>query len=1768
MKTLLPFFKTLSAVLVFMFLLAFSQTSFGQSASATWNLTASNTPVLAGSVTSNSPTFGSSLSSTGSTSGTYGLHATNWPTSSSSNPGSSNAYFQFEVSPTGSNSLTITSVSLSTQTNEGHFPDYMEIYYSTSATFATYTRIGSSNNNISTSSSTYTNSSFSATATSGQTLYFRVFYYGTNSGYVEYGAKSFSVSGTTTLPASIAAPTVSGSYCVTGSAGSSFSLAFSSTGTYSSNTYTAQLSDASGSFSSPVNIGSLVSTANSGNIPVTIPAATATGAGYQIRVVSSNPAVTGTASSAFTVNYAANSVSPSTTQNINASANGALLTVTEQSTPTSRQWYYGTVSGGPYSNSIGGATSTTYTPNFASQGTYYVVCVSTFSCGSITSNQTQIVVSPTLTTSAISTSTYCVTASAGASISVPFTSAGTFSSNTYTAQLSNASGSFASPVTLGTTVSNLNSGTISGTIPAATASGNGYLVRVISNSPSITGATSPTTLTVNYAAASVSPTTTQNINTSTNGTALTVTEQATPSSRQWYYSTTSGGPYTNAIGGATGTSYTPNFSSPGTYYVVCSSVFSCATIVSSQTQINVTTPAIAAPTISGSPFCVTAAAGASISIPFTSTGNYASNTYTAQLSNASGSFASPVTLGTTVSNLNSGTISGTIPASTATGSGYLVRVVSSSPAVNGTASSSIVINYASNSVVPSSNQSITAGVNGTVLTVTEQSAVSSRQWYYGTSAAGPYSTLITGATGTSYTPNFSIAGTYYIVCKSVFACSTITSNAVQVTVNPGALATLNISTVSSPQPVDATFTGSAVTITGIDAYGNAVSGGTVNFTTTAGTITPASATLSSTGSVTISNFKVTASGTGKTITATSGAVFVLSNTFTVNGYTSSASDYFRSAGSTDWSSTATWQSSPDGTNWYSSTLVPTSASTSITIQSGHTVSVSSSVGGDAMTINSGGAVNINSGGTLTISNGSGTDLTISGTLNVNAGGTLYNQGSISSTVSTLLINSGATYQHAQDGGSIPTATWNSNSTCLVTGAVSNTISGLSQSFGNFTWNSTGQAFVDDGYGVGVDKGIAIGSLTVNGNFTLNSTGSGLLTISSLTIKGYYSQTGGTLVDFANINTGSTTASMYLAGDFTMSGGSLGSYAAYNSATLNIYFNGTLTQHFSKTGGSIIQTNAFAGTESTNFIVNNASILDFGTSVLDGAASFTLSSGATLITANTNGIAASGSAGSVQVSGTRSYNASANYTYDGTSAQVTGSGLPATLSGKALKIDNVSGVSLSQNTNFNSPDTLFLVTGNFTLSSGGTGRSFNLGSGSSINRDNGNLVLGSPAGSLNLSSMVNVAYTNLGINSTSVTTGLELPSSSSLVGNLTINKPGATITLGAPTFVNGILYLTSGTLTTSSTNLLTLNSGATATVAGAVSGVPQASSPFVNGPLQKIGNQAFIFPVGVAGTGCVPIGISAPANATDAFTAQYFRSSPGLFASSPSLPNPTLGLDHVSRCDYWNLSRVAGTSTINVTGYWNTNNPCAGQASGYYVNDLTTVVLSHYNTSTLAWDKIGRDLVAGTTTTGSVTMNNVSNFSPFALGSNMVDNPLPVVLVNFDAVLNSDKTVKVSWKTEQEVNSSHFEVERSADGVQWNVIGTVQAKGNSPVASNYEFTDASPLSGTDYYRLKIVNLDNAYGYTTVKAVHILTIKGINIYPNPAREYVNVTVGESATDLSVRLINQVGQVLQTGLIKAGAGATLSLPVGNYPQGAYLLQIKGADGSVQTSKVLIMK
>jgi len=383
---------------------------------------------------------------------------------------------------------------------------------------------------------------------------------------------------------------------------------------------------------------------------------------------------------------------------------------------------------------------------------------------------------------------------------------------------------------------------------------------------------------------------------------------------------------------------------------------------------------------------------------------------------------------------------------------------------------------------------------------------------------------------------------------------------------------------------------------------------------------------------------------------------------------------FRSIASGNWNATTTWQQSQDsGSTWTTATSTPTYADDLITIQPTHIVTVTANVSVDQVTVNAGGQITVNNGITLTIVDGIGTDMSVDGTM-VNSGATI-------TTTGTLAFNSGSVYNHAIDGGIIPSGIWDPNSTCLITGYKSTTgnppnySTMLSQSFGNFTWNCPYQT----GW---ITLG---GSLnTINGNLNIISTGTttGSLSLANsvsgtLNVQGNFVQSGGIF----NLANSSGTFNLNVGGNFSLSGGSLQS----GSGTGNINFDGTTLQSFSKTGGSISGTLNFA-------IVNNA-IVDFGTSVLDGSYStFNLNSGGSLITANVGGLSTSGSSGSIQ-GGTRTYSAGANYTYNGVTAQVTGNGLTGA---NILTINNATGVSLSAKTSVST--NLILTNGILTTTS--------------------------------------------------------------------------------------------------------------------------------------------------------------------------------------------------------------------------------------------------------------------------------------------------------------------------------------------------------------------------------------------------------------------------------------------------------------------------------------
>jgi hypothetical protein len=430
-----------------------------------------------------------------------------------------------------------------------------------------------------------------------------------------------------------------------------------------------------------------------------------------------------------------------------------------------------------------------------------------------------------------------------------------------------------------------------------------------------------------------------------------------------------------------------------------------------------------------------------------------------------------------------------------------------------------------------------------------------------------------------------------------------------------------------------------IVVNAVDANFNKVIsvGNTVTITSTdAGATLPAPTALVG-GTKTLS-VKIVSNSTSPfpTVTATDAPITA---TVSVPGTVTptATTDYFRTKTSGNWNDASIWESSVTGTSgWQDATITPTSAANTVTILNTHAVTVTANVTADQIVVQTGAQIIVNTGVTLTIASG-GADIT----------GIITNAGVITPT-GTLTFLSGGKYQHnnTTTNGTIPTATWNNLSTCEIIGYTSytGTILGGNQTFGNFIWNCPGQNVA--GSGVSLGGTASVNDLTVistgTGNFQLATAGG------TITVRGNYNQSGGNLV-LDNTSTGTTNFN--IAGNFTMSGGAI----LKGSGANLISFNGSATQTYSKTSGTF-------SSQAINFAINNGATVDFGISVIDNTSTgtFTLNSGGTIITANDDGLALTGATGSIQSSGTRSYNTAANYIYNDAGAQSIGSGLPASV----------------------------------------------------------------------------------------------------------------------------------------------------------------------------------------------------------------------------------------------------------------------------------------------------------------------------------------------------------------------------------------------------------------------------------------------------------------------------------------------------------------------------
>jgi hypothetical protein len=189
---------------------------------------------------------------------------------------------------------------------------------------------------------------------------------------------------------------------------------------------------------------------------------------------------------------------------------------------------------------------------------------------------------------------------------------------------------------------------------------------------------------------------------------------------------------------------------------------------------------------------------------------------------------------------------------------------------------------------------------------------------------------------------------------------------------------------------------------------------------------------------------------------------------------------------------------------------------------------------------------------------------------------------------------------------------------------------------------------------------------------------------------------------------------------------------------------------------------------------------------------------------------------------------------------------------------------------------------------------------------------------------------------------------------------------------------------------------------------------------------------------------------------------------------------------------------------------------------------------------------------------------FKAGPQIAAGSLPITLLSFQAA-QSGNAVNVTWKTTSEINAQQFEVQRSANGTNFVTIGTVHAGETS-----YQYKDNEPLEGYNYYRLKMVDKDGAYEYSSIVLVNIKSAADItsSLYPNPGNGHVTLTLqGPVQGNVSAQVLDLQGRVLVTKQFGYQHTTHFTTPVdaSALPRGNYLLRTMVGDKAFVT-KLLI--
>jgi hypothetical protein len=227
--------------------------------------------------------------------------------------------------------------------------------------------------------------------------------------------------------------------------------------------------------------------------------------------------------------------------------------------------------------------------------------------------------------------------------------------------------------------------------------------------------------------------------------------------------------------------------------------------------------------------------------------------------------------------------------------------------------------------------------------------------------------------------------------------------------------------------------------------------------------------------------------------------------------------------------------------------------------------------------------------------------------------------------------------------------------------------------------------------------------------------------------------------------------------------------------------------------------------------------------------------------------------------------------------------------------------------------------------------------------------------------------------------------------------------------------------------------------------------------------------------------------------------------------------------------------------------------------------SNSSTGSNKWHAYSMDLGSGFTIEGTINLigdfgSDVDkNFVQLRLGYSASALSLPLSWNNISLEKNNS-SVDIKWSTLQEVNTDRFEIQRSGTGSNFTTLGSVTANGNSNIVQQYKFTDLLPINGYNYYRIKQIDRNGHFTYSTVVAINmrnkqkeIVTLNGNNIlvqFSNTAKR-------------TIELLNMNGVV-----IKRTSGSNSVYELNNIisGRGIHVVRVIEEDGDAHSTQVIL--